>query len=56
MEDAALPYHRLFARAFGQTPHEFLTQLRIEEAKRLLALDQLAISQSGWPFTVCLQA
>jgi AraC-like DNA-binding protein len=32
------PFHfsRLFARAFGETPHEFVTRLRIETAKRLL--------------------
>jgi AraC-like DNA-binding protein len=32
------PFHfsRLFAQAFGETPHEFVTRLRIETAKRLL--------------------
>ncbi|MEO8450296.1 MAG: AraC family transcriptional regulator [Gemmatimonadota bacterium] len=32
------PWHfsRRFAEAFGETPHEFLTRLRIERAKRLL--------------------
>jgi len=32
------PFHfnRLFARAFGETPHEFVTHRRIEEAKKLL--------------------
>jgi AraC-like DNA-binding protein len=32
------PFHfnRLFVRAFGETPHEFVTRRRIEEAKRLL--------------------
>jgi AraC-like DNA-binding protein len=30
-------FHRLFARAFGRTPHEFVAGRRIEEAKRLLA-------------------
>lgn len=29
-------YQRLFLRAFGETPHEFLTRLRIERAKSLL--------------------
>jgi AraC-like DNA-binding protein len=29
-------FSRLFTRAFGETPHEFVTRLRIEEAKRLL--------------------
>ena len=39
-------YHRLFARAFGQTPHEFLTQLRIDEAKRLLAQENASVTGS----------
>src|ERR1700676_2268380 len=32
------PFHfnRVFAQAFGETPHEFVTRMRIEEAKRLL--------------------
>jgi len=29
-------YHRLFVRAFGQTPHDFLTERRLDEAKRRL--------------------
>ena len=33
------PYHflRIYKRAYGETPHEFLTRLRIERAKTLLA-------------------
>ena len=33
------PYHflRVYKRAYGETPHEFLTRLRIERAKTLLA-------------------
>jgi AraC-like DNA-binding protein len=33
------PYHflRVYKRAYGETPHEFLTRLRIEKAKTLLA-------------------
>jgi AraC-like DNA-binding protein len=33
------PFHflRVYKRAYGETPHEFLTRLRIERAKRLLA-------------------
>jgi AraC-like DNA-binding protein len=33
------PYHflRIYKRAYGETPHEFLTRLRIERAKSLLA-------------------
>jgi AraC-like DNA-binding protein len=32
------PYHflRVYKRAYGETPHEFLTRLRIERAKALL--------------------
>ena len=29
-------FHRLFADAFQETPHEFVTRLRIEHAKKLL--------------------
>lgn len=40
------PYHyqRMFRRTFGESPHEFLTRLRMDEAKRLLARDQLAVT------------
>jgi len=38
-------YHRLFAHTFGETPHEFLTRLRIDRAKRLLARDQLDVTE-----------
>jgi AraC-like DNA-binding protein len=38
-------YHRLFARAFGETPHDFLTRLRIDRAKHLLARDQLRVTE-----------
>ena len=33
------PYHflRVYKRAYGETPHDFLTRLRIERAKTLLA-------------------
>ena len=33
------PYHflRVYKRAYGETPHEFLTRLRIQRAKTLLA-------------------
>jgi AraC-like DNA-binding protein len=37
-------YHRLFARTFGETPHQFLTRLRIDRAKRLLVHDQLPVT------------
>lgn len=38
-------YHRLFARTFGETPHEFLTRVRIDHAKRLLARDLLPVTE-----------
>ena len=37
-------YQRLFARVFGETPHEFLTQRRIERARQMLARDNHAIT------------
>src|SRR5262249_27795116 len=37
-------YHRLFVRTFGETPHEFVTKLRIDRAKRLLGRDQLPVT------------
>src|SRR4051812_23042787 len=49
-EAALSPFHfpRLFRAAFGETPHQYLTGVRLERAKRLL-LD-------GAPVTdVCLQ-
>jgi AraC-like DNA-binding protein len=46
------PFHfqRLFTRAFGESPHRFLTRRRIELAKRLLAADHLSVTE------VCLAA
>ena len=38
-------YHRLFAHTFGETPHEFITKLRIDRAKRLLARDRLHVTE-----------
>jgi AraC-like DNA-binding protein len=40
------PFHfqRLFTRAFGESPHRFLTRRRIELAKRLLAVDHLSVT------------
>jgi AraC-like DNA-binding protein len=38
-------YHRLFARTFSETPHEFVTRLRIDRAKRLLARDRLPVTE-----------
>jgi AraC-like DNA-binding protein len=44
-EAALSPFHflRLFRRAFGETPHQYLTRVRIEAAKRLL-LDDVPVT------------
>lgn len=51
LEDAARvaclsPYHfhRVFARAFGETPHAFLTRMRMERARKLLASEHLPVT------------
>ena len=38
-------YHRQFTRVFGETPHEFLTRLRMERAKRLLEGGQVPVTE-----------
>jgi len=38
-------YHRMFVRAFGETPHEFLTRLRIDRAKQMLARDECPVTE-----------
>lgn len=38
-------YHRMFVRAFGETPHDFLTRRRIDRAKQLLARDECPITE-----------
>ena len=40
-------YHfiRLFRSAFGLTPHQYLTQKRIEKAKELLAANELTVTE-----------
>jgi AraC-like DNA-binding protein len=40
-EAALSPFHflRIFRAAFGETPHRYLTRVRIEAAKRLLLAD-----------------
>ena len=52
LEDAAsvaflspFHFHRMFTRAFGETPHEFLRRLRIDRAKQLLARDHLPVTE-----------
>jgi len=43
-------FHRLFTKAFGETPHEFLTSRRIGHAKRMLAGDHASITD------ICFEA
>ena len=38
-------YHRLFTRTFGETPHEFLTRMRMDLARRLLVQDRLPVTE-----------
>jgi AraC-like DNA-binding protein len=52
LEDAAgeaclspFHFHRMFARAFGETPHDFLRRLRIDRARQLLARDSLPVTE-----------
>jgi AraC-like DNA-binding protein len=45
------PFHfqRTFARVFGETPHDFVTRLRMDTAKRLLAAGEMPVTE------VCLE-
>jgi AraC-like DNA-binding protein len=43
-------YHRLFARTYGETPHEFLTRRRLDHARQLLIAGDLPVTE------VCLAA
>jgi AraC-like DNA-binding protein len=38
-------YHRLFVRAFGETPHEFVTRRRIDAARQLLIAGELPVTE-----------
>jgi AraC-like DNA-binding protein len=40
------PFHfnRVFTRAFGETPHQFVTRRRIEEAKKLLLAENQSVT------------
>src|SRR5258708_12263346 len=42
---SAFHFHRLFTSAFGETPHDYLTRLRMEHAKRLLALGEMSVTE-----------
>jgi len=35
----------MFVRAFGETPHDFLTRRRIDRAKQLLARDECPVTE-----------
>ena len=39
-------FHRLFTGTFGSTPHDFLTQLRIDRAKQLLASGTVSVTET----------
>lgn len=43
-------FQRLFAEAFGETPHEFVTRLRIDHAKQLLLAGNHSVTD------ICLDA
>jgi AraC-like DNA-binding protein len=38
-------FHRLFTRIYQKTPHQYLTQRRIEQARQWLAGDDLSITE-----------
>src|SRR4051812_31179494 len=38
-------FHRLFTRVYGRTPHQYLTSLRLEQAKVLLQKEGISIAQ-----------
>lgn len=37
-------FHRLFASTFGETPHDFLTRLRMDRARRLLVSADMSVT------------
>ncbi len=40
------PYHflRLFREAFGETPHRYLTRVRLDRARKLLTADAASVT------------
>jgi AraC-like DNA-binding protein len=42
---SAFHFNRLFARTFGETPHEFVTRMRMDEAKRLLLAENHTVTE-----------
>jgi AraC-like DNA-binding protein len=45
------PFHfqRVFSRTFGESPHEFVTRLRMERARRLLEVGEMPVTE------ICLE-
>jgi YD repeat-containing protein len=41
-------FHRLYSRAFGETPHEFRTRFRLERAQRLLRSPGATLSSQSY--------
>jgi len=37
-------FHRLFTSTFGETPHDFLTRLRIDRARQLLVCSGMSVT------------
>src|SRR5215831_8767118 len=46
-EAALSPFHfsRIYTAAFGETPHEFVTRRRVDEAKRLLLAGNHSVTE-----------
>lgn len=42
-------YQRMFLRAFGESPHEFITRMRVEAAQQMLRQSQMSVSE------ICLE-
>jgi AraC-like DNA-binding protein len=38
-------FHRLFRTTFGETPHDFLTRMRMDRARRLLAAGEMTVTE-----------
>jgi AraC-like DNA-binding protein len=38
-------FHRLFRATFNETPHDFLTRIRMERARRLLAIGTMTVTE-----------
>lgn len=41
---SAFHFHRLFASTFGETPHDFVTRLRMERARHLLVSADMTVT------------